>query len=189
MNKNQQAFFVDVTRCINCKTCEIACKDINHADMGQRLRKVRTIEGGEYPKVYAYNISMSCNHCEEPACLTACPAKAYTKREEDGIVVHDPERCIGCKLCTWACPYGAPQYSQSLGKIKKCNMCLGNISEGEQPACVASCPLRAIEVGKLANFENRHDVTIAIRHIPSPRLTKPSARYKVKPEARKGGNG
>ena len=93
------------TRCINCKTCEIACKDANDAAVGRRMRKVRTFEGGEFPAVFAYNISMACNHCEDPACVRQCPAKAYTKRESDGIVIHDPEQCIGCRYCTWVCPY------------------------------------------------------------------------------------
>ena len=188
MNSNQLAFYVDTTKCINCRTCEIACKDINQADPGQRLRKVRTVEGGEFPNVYVYNVSMSCNHCEDPACAKVCPAKAYTKRAEDGLVVHDPERCIGCKYCTWACPYGAPQFSAASGKVKKCNMCLENIKDGEQPACVSACPMRAIEVGKLSDFANRPGATISIRHIPSPETTNPSSRFKVKPEAIKGGN-
>ena len=98
---------------------------------------------------------MSCNHCEKPACLEKCPAGAYSRRAEDGLVVHDPARCIGCRYCTWACPYGAPQYDARSGRIVKCNMCLGRTAEGEPPACVASCPMRAIEVGSFEEFSVR----------------------------------
>ena len=130
----QIGFFIDATRCINCKTCEIACKDFNDAAVGRRIRKVRSFEGGEFPAVFAYNLSMSCNHCEEPACVDGCPAGAYSKRAGDGIVVHDPEKCIGCRYCTWLCPYGAPQYDAREGRVRKCNLCVGEAT----PVCVAA---------------------------------------------------
>jgi len=123
----QIAFYVDATKCINCKTSEIACKDVNNAVLGVRIRKVRTFEGGEFPNVFVYNISMSCNHCEDPICVKNCPARAYTKRPEDGIVLQDPEACIGCRNCTWVCPYGAPQYDPGAGRVRKCNMCVGPV--------------------------------------------------------------
>lgn len=179
----QLAFYVDATKCINCKTCEVACKDFNDAAVGRRIRKVRTFEGGEFPRVFAYNVSMACNHCEDPMCVKHCPAKAYTKRERDGIVVHDPERCIGCRYCTWVCPYGAPQYDAEEGRVRKCNLCVEEIDRGEGPVCVASCPLRAIEVGLLSEIAARPGVTIEIRGLPSPNVTRPSCRYKVRSEA------
>jgi anaerobic dimethyl sulfoxide reductase subunit B (iron-sulfur subunit) len=176
-------FYVDTTRCINCRTCEVACKDANGAGPGVRIRRVRVFEGGVFPKVYAYNVSMSCNHCQEPACLAKCPAGAYSRRAEDGLVVHDPARCIGCRYCTWACPYGAPQYDARSGRIVKCNMCLGKAAEGEPPACVASCPMRAIEVASFEEISSRAGATISIRDLPPPSLTRPRSRYKVRPEA------
>ena len=97
MHRRQFGFYIDATRCTNCKTCEIACQDFQQAAPGQRFRRVRSFEGGEFPLVYAYNISMSCNHCEDAECVRNCPTGAYSKRASDGIVVHDPERCIGCR--------------------------------------------------------------------------------------------
>jgi anaerobic dimethyl sulfoxide reductase subunit B (iron-sulfur subunit) len=176
-------FYVDTTRCINCRTCEIACKDVNGAGPGVRIRRVRVFEGGTFPKVYAYNVSMSCNHCERPACLEKCPAGAYSRSAEDGLVVHDPARCIGCRYCTWACPYGAPQFDAKAGRIVKCNMCRGRTAEGEPPACVASCPMRAIEVGSFEDVSLRTGATAAIRDLPAPSLTGPRSRFKVRPEA------
>ncbi len=182
--RGQIGFLVDATKCINCKTCEVACKDFNDAAVGQRIRKVRTFEGGDFPDVFAYNFSMACNHCEDPACVKGCPAGAYTKRPEDGIVVHDPERCIGCRYCTWVCPYGAPQYDPREGRVRKCNLCVEEIDRGRSPVCVTSCPMRAIEVGPLAEIATRPGATIALRDLPSPELTRPACRYVVRSEAR-----
>jgi anaerobic dimethyl sulfoxide reductase subunit B (iron-sulfur subunit) len=184
MANGQIAFFVDATKCINCKTCEIACKDFNDAAVGRRIRKVRTFEGGEFPKVFAYNISMSCNHCEDPMCVKNCPAGAYSKRNLDGVVVHNPNRCIGCRYCTWVCPYGAPQYDAKEGRVRKCNLCVEELDKGNSPVCVAACPMRAIEVRLLAEITSRPAVTIAIRNLPSPEITRPACRYKIRDEAK-----
>lgn len=186
MVRRQIAFFVDSTRCINCKTCEIACKDAHDAPVGRRMRKVRTFEGGQLPAVFAFNISMSCNHCEDPACLRQCPAKAYTKRESDGIVIHDPERCIGCRLCTWVCPFGAPQYDEDEGRVRKCNLCVEELDCGGTPVCISSCPLRAIEIGFLDEITERPGVTMEILSTPSAERANPSIRYRVRKEARRG---
>ncbi len=175
----QIGFFVDAAKCINCKTCEIACQDFNDAAPGRRLRKVRSFEGGEFPAVFAYNISMACNHCGEPLCVEGCPTGAYTKRPEDGIVLHDPEKCIGCRYCVWLCPYGAPEYDAREGRVRKCNLCLGEAT----PECVAACPMRAIEVGPLPEIVSRPGATIALRDLPAPELTRPSIRYRVRKEA------
>ncbi len=183
MAGRQLAFLVDATRCVNCKTCEIACKDANDLEAGRRFRKVRTFEGGLFPKVFTYNISMACNHCEDPACVRQCPAKAYEKREEDGIVVHHPEKCIGCRYCTWACPYGAPQYDAGEGCVGKCNFCVEEVDHGRDPVCVSSCPLRAIEVGWLDDIAKRPGATINLLSVPSAEITKPSVRYLARKEA------
>lgn len=180
----QLAFFVDTTKCVNCKTCEVACKDANGVGAGIRIRRVRTFEGGDFPSVYAFNLSMACNHCEDPACVRQCPAKAYTKRSQDGIVVHDATRCIGCRYCTWVCLYGAPQYDAVAGHVRKCNLCVEELDAGGTPACVSSCPLRAIEIGELEEIAARPDATLEIQNMPSAHLTRPSVRYRVRKEAR-----
>ena len=180
VHPDQISFYVDTTRCINCKTCEIACKDINRAVPGQRIRRVHSFEVGQYPRISVYNISMSCNHCEDPKCIRACPTGAYSKRAEDGIVVHNPDRCIGCRYCIWSCPYAAPQYNPREGKVRKCNMCLEWRKEGELPACVAACPMRAIEVGPLRGFLKRPDTTLSIRNLPSPDITNPAGALQSK---------
>lgn len=177
MSDRQLAFVIDLTKCINCKTCEIACKDIQGTGLGVRLRKVRSFECGGAPSTVVTNVSMSCNHCEDPLCATNCPTKAYHKRS-DGIVVHDPDRCIGCRYCTWVCPYGAPQYDASQGRIRKCDFCVGQLDIGKQPACVEACPTRAIGVAWLddldASFANE------ISNVPATQNTRPSTRYRLR---------
>ncbi|HZX81437.1 MAG TPA: 4Fe-4S dicluster domain-containing protein [Lysobacter sp.] len=111
----------------------------------------------------------SCLHCEEPACVTVCPTGASYKRAEDGIVLVDESKCIGCKLCSWACPYGAREYSSVEGVMKKCTLCIDriyneNLAEAErQPACVQACPTRARHFGDLADPTSKVSRLVAER--------------------------
>ena len=111
----------------------------------------------------------SCLHCETPACVTVCPTGASYKRAEDGIVLVDEDKCIGCKLCSWACPYGAREYSEVEGVMKKCTLCVDRIynehlDESErQPACVQACPTRARHFGDLGDPESKVSKLVAER--------------------------
>jgi Fe-S-cluster-containing dehydrogenase component len=111
----------------------------------------------------------SCLHCETPACVTVCPTGASYKRAEDGIVLVDEDKCIGCKLCSWACPYGAREYSAVEGVMKKCTLCVDriyneNLEEAErQPACVQACPTRARHFGDLGDPESDISKLVAAR--------------------------
>jgi len=178
----QLGFHIDQNRCIGCFTCQIACKDKNDLEVGQRWRRVEEIAGGGYTRVgqglqanvYAYWISIGCNHCQDPLCVKNCPTKALYKRPEDGIVVVDEKKCIGCRYCVWSCPYGAPQYNPQKGKIGKCNFCLDLLEKGEQPACVAACPMRALHAGDLKELAQKYGGTDRIKGLPDPSITKPS---------------
>ena len=111
----------------------------------------------------------SCLHCDEPACVTVCPTGASYKRAEDGIVLVDEDKCIGCKLCSWACPYGAREYSEVEGVMKKCTLCIDRIyneklaEEERQPACVQACPTRARHFGDLGDPESAVSKLVAER--------------------------
>ncbi|GAB3346963.1 4Fe-4S dicluster domain-containing protein [Lysobacter tyrosinilyticus] len=111
----------------------------------------------------------SCLHCETPACVTVCPTGASYKRAEDGIVLVDEDKCIGCKLCSWACPYGAREYSHVEGVMKKCTLCIDriyneNLPEAErEPACVQVCPTRARHFGDLGDPESKVSKLVAER--------------------------
>ena len=147
------AFQFDSAACSGCKACQIACKDKNQLPAGIVWRRVYEISGGGWQKagqtwktdVFAYNLSMACNHCVHPKCAGVCPTNAYSVRP-DGIVLLDEEKCIGCKYCAWACPYGAPQYDPVTGRISKCDLCCDHLDSGSLPACVTSCPMRTLEL-------------------------------------------
>ncbi|HYF92099.1 MAG TPA: 4Fe-4S dicluster domain-containing protein [Symbiobacteriaceae bacterium] len=177
----QLGFFINVQRCIGCHTCEVACKETHNLPPGPRWRRVRIVEGGAFPRPFAYAVSMACNHCASPICVQVCPVGAYSRRP-DGLVIHDPGRCIGCQYCTYACPYGAPQYNEATGKAGKCGGCHDRVDEGAHPACVDACPVRAIEFGPLEQLERQHpDALATLPVLPDPALTGPSLR--IRPRA------
>lgn len=148
------AFTFDAKFCSGCKACQAACKDKNNLPVGVLWRRVFEVSGGEWQScgeswnnsVFAYNLSISCNHCVHPKCAGVCPTNAYVICE-DGIVILDTTRCVGCGYCAWACPYGAPQYNPDAGHMTKCDLCVDNIDQGLPPACVAACPMRVLELG------------------------------------------
>ena len=112
----------------------------------------------------------SCLHCETPACVTVCPTGASYKRVDDGIVLVDEDKCIGCKLCSWACPYGAREYSEVEGVMKKCTLCVDRIynehldEADRQPACVQACPTKARHFGDLGDPDSAVSELVADRN-------------------------
>ncbi len=110
-------------------------------------------KGAYVPLSKTINVPMSCMHCEEAHCVTVCPTGASYKRAEDGIVLVDPSRCMGCNYCAWACPYGARELDENAGVMKKCTLCVDRIydtqlpEEERQPACVLACPTHARHFG------------------------------------------
>jgi anaerobic dimethyl sulfoxide reductase subunit B (iron-sulfur subunit) len=141
----QYGFYYDAGRCIQCRTCEVACKSTNNIEPGVKWRRVIETWGGNYPDVTRTFFSLACMHCEEPACIVACPTGAIRKRVEDGIVVVDKDKCNGCQDCFTACPYDVPQFGKD-GKMQKCDYCSGI---GREPACVESCPAEALYAGTI----------------------------------------
>ncbi len=139
----------------------------------------------------------SCLHCETPDCVTVCPTGASYKRAEDGIVLVDEDKCIGCKLCSWACPYGAREYSQQRGVMQKCTLCVDRIYNetfdeyDRQPACVMACPTRARHFGDLGDAESAVSKLVAARggYDLMPEMGyKPVNKY-LPPRARRDGCG
>lgn len=162
------AFLIDSSRCTGCRACEIACKNENKLPVGPRWRRVRVTEEGSYPNLQVTSLSFSCNHCDEPKCAEICPAGAYTKRS-DGLVVHDESKCIGCRYCTMACPYGAPQYNPEADKSGKCRGCVERLDQGLEPACARICIYGALYFGDIndPNSEiSRQIIETGAVHIP-----------------------
>lgn len=153
----QFGWFVDLRRCVGCHACSIACKaeqntapvlsplTVRHGRaVGVNYRQVVTVDQGTYPAVTRTFVTMACNHCESPACLLSCPVAAISKDTVTGLVQIDQSACIGCRYCQWACPYGAPQFNEETRKVEKCTGCVHRVSAGLEPACVTSCPSRAL---------------------------------------------
>lgn len=177
----QYGFYINSRVCSGCKTCMMACKDKHDLEVGRKWRRVYEVTGGDWVKngnvwnstVFAYNLSMSCNHCAEPVCVAACPTGAHYKRD-DGIVVIDPDKCIGCRYCEWVCPYSAPQYDAESGVMTKCDFCLDNLEAGLPPACVASCPMRAIEYDEIETLREKYGDNAEVFPMPLKRFTNPN---------------
>lgn len=173
----QLGFLLDSEKCVGCRGCEMACKNEYQSDPTPRWRQVFQLNEDRYSLPTRMFFSMACNHCAAPQCLKVCPVEAYTKRE-DGIVIHDHDRCIGCRLCTMACPYDRPQFNPAKGKVEKCNLCYQRIDQGLKPACVAACIPGALQ---LVEINNQLDQTTGILKtlpgLPSPTITNPSIRF------------
>ena len=180
----QYAFHFDATSCSGCKACQVACKDKNNLPTGVLWRRVYEVSGGEWTQVgeawpntvFAYNLSMACNHCVHPKCAGVCPVDAYTVRE-DGIVYLDTAKCIGCGYCAWACPYAAPQYNPEAGYMSKCDFCCDNLDAGLPPACVAACPLRVLDFVTVNDGQMVVDGQTPLWEVPGTEHPFPLPRY------------
>jgi anaerobic dimethyl sulfoxide reductase subunit B (iron-sulfur subunit) len=181
----QLAFFVNSHACGGCKACQVACKDKHDLPVGLRWRRVYEVTGGGWQQdgaawlstVFAYNVSLSCNHCDNPVCVSVCPTRAHHKGD-DGIVFIDPSKCIGCQYCAWVCPYGAPQYDEEAGVMTKCDLCSDELKAGSTPACVSACPMRALEFGELETLREKYGNVAAVHPLPPAETTQPSIVFK-----------
>lgn len=141
----QYRFGFAMEACIGCHSCEVACAEQNATPVDLAWRHVGELEGGTFPETRRFNLSMACNHCLEPTCLSGCPTKAYVKLS-NGVVKHQADECIGCQYCIWNCPYEVPVFNPERRVVSKCDMCLPRLEAGEYPACVMACPTHAITV-------------------------------------------
>lgn len=174
----QHGFHFTADNCIACHACEAACSEKNNNPAHIAFRSVGYVEGGSYPDYQRLNISMACNHCDDPVCLKGCPTRAYTKFAEYGAVLQDPDICFGCGYCTWVCPYNAPQLDPIKGQVSKCNMCVDRLEVGLKPACVTACLGGALEFGVIENTpENRDQAQLNIPGFPTTDITHPNIRF------------
>jgi len=174
----QHGFHFTADNCIGCHACEAACSEKNDNPAHIAFRSVGYVEGGTYPDFNRVNISMACNHCDDPVCLKGCPTRAYTKFAEYGAVLQDPDICFGCGYCTWVCPYNAPQLDPVKGQVSKCNMCVDRLEVGLKPACVSACLGNALNFGVIENTpENRVQAKTEIPGFPRTDITNPNIRF------------
>ena len=184
ITEKQLGLVIDLDICVGCHACVTNCKEWNTGGhsapltdfmpygknvSGVWFNRVHSFEVGEGDSARTVHFPKSCLHCETPACVTVCPTGASYKRAEDGIVLVDDAKCIGCKLCSWACPYGAREFDADVGVMKKCTLCVDRIynenldEEDRVPACVATCPAGARHFGDLGDPESAVSRLVAAR--------------------------
>lgn len=151
MEKNHKfGFLIDASRCIDCRACLVACSVENNVPMtNTRIWIKDTGITGRFPDLSRFTAPYHCMHCIDPSCVSACTVGAL-QQNQDGIVVYDVDRCIGCRYCMYACPFEIPnfEWDQRLSLIVKCDLCVARLEEGGQPACAATCPTQAIQFGR-----------------------------------------
>ena len=170
----QLTIVTDLNKCVGCKSCQVSCKEHNTGGSfgpvpdrdpygdpdGMWWNRIVGMEGGQYPDADVLYLPKACMHCYDAPCVPVCPTGASFKREDNGVVLVDYERCIGCQLCMWACPYGVREFDEHEGVVKKCTLCIDRIDdealapEDRQPACVQSCPTHARTYGDLDDLSS-----------------------------------
>ena len=128
-----KVIFMDLNRCIYCRSCEVACEREHN---GRSFMSVVLIDNKR-------SVPMNCRHCEKSPCVAVCPTKALTKLE-NGPVILETMKCIGCRLCAMVCPFGILEFDALSKVMRKCDLCVHRLSEGKAPACVITCPARAL---------------------------------------------
>jgi len=192
------AFTFDASACTGCKACQVACKDKNNLPVGVLWRRVFEVSGGSWQRqgeawttnVFAYNLSLACNHCVHPKCAGVCPTDAFVQRD-DGIVYIDESKCMGCGYCNWACPYSVPQYNPECGHMTKCNFCMDGLAFGLPPACVAACPLRVLDYAVISEqsavisekYQSLWETPGAEHPFPLPAFSRTQPHLALKPHA------
>ncbi|MDR0500034.1 MAG: 4Fe-4S dicluster domain-containing protein [Coriobacteriales bacterium] len=209
MAEQRLGMVIDMKGCIACSSCAMACKIENNLPDENWWNRVLTVGGenrdtpsGTYPNLSMESMTLACQHCENPACTRVCPVGATVKREEDGVVLQDYDKCIGCRMCIAACPYTGvrsfnweePKYclpfatgdadvpSHQKHVVEKCTFCNHRLAKGEAPACIEPCPARVRFFGDLNDPSSEVSKLISSRKYQQllvERGTNPSIYYLV----------
>jgi len=166
-------WLIDSKRCVECRACEVACKQWNDVPMGVRYRLVRIHESAAGNVVA---LPGACNHCDNAWCMKVCPARAIT-RDQHGAILIDQTKCYGCRQCAAFCPYQAPQWNERLRVMQKCDQCPDRVGAGLQPACATLCPTGALRFGKWEEIQNRG--VARVDNFSNPAGTRPRVRFIV----------
>lgn len=142
------AFVFAVDKCTGCEACRVACGNANAGGRDTGWRQVLTFNPARHPALPSQHLSLACQHCDTPACLRACPTRAYRRDAATGAVLLDASRCMGCRYCSWVCPFDAPRFDEQAGVMSKCTFCSERLAAGGQPACTQACPTGALSLGQ-----------------------------------------
>lgn len=145
----RKGFLFDLNKCVGCQACVVACQIENQGVSSEPWREINTYNSFQHPALPMFHFSLACNHCKDPLCLVHCPARAYKKDAVHQTVDHQEDRCIGCRYCTWACPYDAPKFIHAKGVVEKCTLCKERILDGRKPNCANLCPTGALDFGDI----------------------------------------
>lgn len=204
---------IDLDICVGCHACAVNCKEWNTSGKLGPLTDLEPYgakpDGVWFNRIHTFEVvdeaantsrtvhfPRSCLHCDDAPCVTVCPTGASYKRAEDGIVLINTDICIGCKLCSWACPYGAREYDEDEGVMKKCTLCIDKIYnknlplESRAPACVSTCPAGARSFGDLGDPDSDVSKLVAARGgyaLMPEQGTRPVNRY-LPPRPKKVGD-
>lgn len=167
---------IDLDHCTGCQACHVACKMENNVDLGIFWNRVyRMGPVGSFPdRLEMFYFPMQCMHCENPSCIEVCPTKA-TYQTEDGIVLVDSDRCMGCQYCIWACPYDARSFNSKEKTVEKCILCTHLLDKGEKPLCVYTCTTQARHIGDINDPNSEVSLLLA---------KNPGRQFKIHPELR-----
>lgn len=146
-------FVFDINKCTGCQACQVACLIENQVAPENSWRNIVTYNQQRFPNIPLYHLSLACNHCIDATCQKACPANVYSRDEKTGALLINTDACIGCKYCSWVCPYDAPRYNKSIRGMEKCTFCNHRLQEGFSPACVSLCPTGALKHEEYTTYE------------------------------------
>lgn len=174
-------FIYDQTRCLGCNACQMACKDKHNLEAGMFFRRVDTIGYNQNGNMGWMHVSGTCSHCAEAACVKECPTGAMDYMP-DGTVGHKRGMCIGCGICTWVCPYGAPKLSHRRGIAMKCDSCADARKEGYKPVCVEACLTHCLDFRDLDEISGseRDNYVSTLECLPDAAQTAPSLLIRTK---------
>lgn len=172
-------FLLDLGRCVGCGSCVLACRIENSLPIRLSWRRVLPLNLDRKPGGPTYHFSVACHHCENPACFQACPSGAYEIGENGAVTLND-SRCLGCRYCEMACPFGAPAYNDNTGLMSKCDFCSDRTGRGERPACIEACPTEALSE---IDENGKDSTTVEIPGFIDPAGCKPFLRF-IEPRGR-----
>ena len=179
-----KGFFFDLNKCVGCHACVVACEIENGREQHQPWRAISTFNAFQHPDLPVFHYSLACNHCEDAPCAHNCPAVAFIREEGIQTIKHLADKCIGCKYCTWACPYDAPKFIDTTGVVEKCTLCQHRLEENKKPACANLCPtgaldFREIEIKEQSRIAGFTEIGV------TPRIEVMELRQKKGPEMAK----